>query len=140
MTNIIRHDPYESSDPLDTLFRGFFRPVQVDRDTPQIRLDVKEDEKAYAIHADLPGVARDDIHVTIDGNVVSISAEVKKTLERKEGEKLLRRERFVGRLSRAFALEHDVDEAGVTAKYQEGVLELSLPKKVATAARRIRIQ
>ncbi|OZA14289.1 MAG: heat-shock protein Hsp20, partial [Hydrogenophilales bacterium 17-62-8] len=76
MANISRYEPYEVTDPLDNLFRGFFRPVQIDKDMPQIRMDVKEDEKSYAVHADMPGVAKDDIHVTIDGNTVSISAEV----------------------------------------------------------------
>ncbi|MCA1978962.1 MAG: Hsp20/alpha crystallin family protein [Thiobacillus sp.] len=140
MANITRYDPFEMSDPFDTLFRGFFRPVQMDKDVPQIRMDVKEDDQAYAVHADLPGVAKDDIHVTIDGNTVSISAEVKKESEQKEGEKVLRRERYVGRASRSFALEHEVDEAAASAKYQDGVLELTLPKKRATAARRLAIQ
>ena len=140
MANITRYDPFEMTDPLDNLFRGFFRPVQMDREMPQIRMDVKEDEKAYAVHADMPGVAKDDIHVTIDGNTVSISAEVKKASEQKEGEKVLRRERYFGRVSRSFALEHEVDEAAASARYQDGVLELTPPKKLAPAARRLNVQ
>ena len=140
MANISRYEPFEVNDPLDDLFRGFFRPVQMDREMPQIRMDVKEDETSYAVHADMPGVAKDDIHVTIDGNTVSISAEVKKNTEQKEGEKVLRRERYFGRVSRSFALENEVDEAAATARYQDGVLELVLPKKTAAAAKRIAIQ
>ena len=107
---------------------------------PQIRMDVKEDEKTYAVHADIPGVNKDDIHVSIDGNTVSISAEVKKSAEQKEGEKVLRRERHVGRVGRSFALEHEVDEASASARYQDGVLELVLPKKTAAAAKRLAVQ
>jgi HSP20 family protein len=140
MANISRYEPYEVSDPLDNLFRGFFRPVQMDKEMPQIRMDVKEDEKNYAVHADMPGVAKDDIHVTIDGNTVSISAEVKKNTEQKEGEKVLRRERYFGRVSRSFALEHEVDEAAASARYQDGVLELLLPKKTAASAKRLNVQ
>ena len=140
MANISRYDPFEMTEPLDTLFRGFFRPVQVDKGMPQIRMDVKEDEKGYAVHADIPGVSKDDIHVTIDGNTVAISAEVKRNAEQKEGEKVLRRERYFGRVSRSFVLEHEVDEAGATARYQDGVLELLLPKKMAAAARRLAVQ
>ena len=140
MANISRYEPFEINDPLDNLFRGFFRPVQMDRDMPQIRMDVKEDEAAYAVHAEMPGVAKDDIHVTIDGNTVSISAEVKKNTEQKEGEKVLRRERYFGRVSRSFALENEVDEATASARYQDGVLELVLPKKTAAAAKRLAIQ
>lgn len=140
MANISRYEPYEVTDPLDNLFRGFFRPMQMDKDMPQIRMDVKEDEKSYAVHADMPGVAKDDIHVTIDGNTVSISAEVKKNSEQKEGDKVLRRERYFGRVSRSFSLEHEVDEVTANARYQDGVLELVLPKKIAAAAKRIAIQ
>jgi HSP20 family protein len=133
-------EPFDPADPLDNLFRGFFRPVQLDKEVPQIRMDVKETDQAYAVHADIPGVGKDDIHVTIDGNLVSISAEVKKQSEQKEGEKLLRRERVFGRVSRSFTLENEVDEATANARYQDGVLELTLPKKTATAARRLAIQ
>ena len=139
MAHITRYDPFET-DALDNLFRGFFRPVKMDRDMPQIRMDVKEDENAYAVHADIPGVNKEDIHVSIDGNAVSISAEVKKSTEQKEGEKVLRRERHVGRVSRSFALEHEVDEASASARYQDGVLELVLPKKTAAAAKRLAVQ
>lgn len=140
MANVVRHDPFEAADPIDTLFRGFFRPVPMEKALPQVRMDVKEDEKAYTVHAEMPGVSRDDIHVTLDGNTVSISAELRKTAEQKEGERVLCRERSVGRVSRSFALEHEVDEAAAQAKYQDGVLELTLPKKVAAAARRLTIQ
>jgi HSP20 family protein len=139
MSNMTRYDPFET-DSLDNLFRGFFRPVKMDRELPQLRMDVKEGEKSYTVHADIPGVNKDDIHVTIDGNTVSISAEVKKSAEQKEGEKVLRRERYVGRVSRSFALESEVDEAGASARYQDGVLELVLPKKTAAAAKRLAVQ
>jgi len=140
MANISRYEPFEVTDPLDNLFRGFFRPVQMDKDMPQIRMDVKEDEKAYAVHADMPGVAKNDIHVTIDGNTVSISAEVKKASEQTDGGKVLRRERYFGRVSRSFALENEVDEATASARYQDGVLELVLPKKAVVSAKRLNVQ
>ena len=146
MANIARQtpfgltDPFETTDPFDNLFRGFFRPVQMDKRAPQIRMDVKEDEKSYSVHADIPGVSKDDIHVSIDGNNVSISAEVKKNTEQKEGETVLRRERYYGRVSRSFALENEIDESAANARYQDGVLELVLPKKVAVAAKRLAIQ
>ena len=141
MANITHYDPFEmSADPFDNLFRGFFRPVQFEKDMPQIRMDVKEDEKTYAVHAEIPGVSKEDIHVTIDGNRVSINAEVKKNTEQKEGEKVLKRERYFGRVSRSFVLEHEVDESAANARYQDGVLELVLPKKLATAAKRLAVR
>jgi HSP20 family protein len=136
----ITYDPLATTDPLDSLFRGFFRPVRVDAEVPQIRMDVKENEGGYAVHADMPGVEKDDIHVSIDGNTVAISAEVKKHAEQKDGDKVLRRERYFGRVSRSFALEHEVDEASASARYRDGVLELVLPKKAAAAAKRLAVQ
>lgn len=140
MANITRFRP--ASDALDDLFRGFFmQPVRFEGQAEmQIKMDVSEDDKAYQVHAEIPGVKKEDIHVNIDGNQVSISAEVKNEKEVKEGEKLLRSERYYGSVSRAFSLAQDVDEAAAQAKYKDGVLELTLPKKKAVSARKLVIQ
>jgi HSP20 family protein len=103
-------------------------------------MDVSEDEKTYIVHADIPGVKKDDIHVKIDGNQVLISAEVKNEKEVKEGERLLRSERYFGSVSRAFSLAQDVDESAAEAKYMEGVLELKLPKKMVASSKELVVQ
>jgi len=92
------------------------------------------------VHAEVPGVKKEDIHVSIDGAIVSISAERRDEKDVKEGERMLRTERYFGKVSRSFQLAQEIDEAQVTAKYSDGVLELSLPKKAATQARKITIQ
>lgn len=140
MANLIRYNPVD--DAFDDLFRGFLmRPVRIEgQPEVQIRMDVKEDDKGYTVHAEIPGVKKDDIHVTIDGDQVSISAEVKSGKDVKEGEKVLRSERYYGKVSRAFTLGQDVDENAAQAKYHDGVLELILPKKAASASRRLTIQ
>ena len=84
-------------------------------------------------------MSKEDIHVSIDGNTVSISAEVKEDAEQKAGENVLRRERYFGRVSRSFALENEIDEAAANARYQDNVLELVLPKKAAAAAKRLNV-
>ena len=139
MANLTRYNPVD--DAFDDLFRGFFmRPVRVEGvPEVQIKMDVKEDDKAYTVHAEIPGVRKDDIHVNIDGNQVAISAEVKNEKEVKEGEKVLRSERYYGKVSRAFTVAQDVDEAAAQAKYNDGVLELTLPKKVAAKSKRLTI-
>ena len=139
MVNLIRYNP--ADDAFDDLFRGFLmRPVRMEG-TPdmQIKLDIKEGEKAYTVHAEIPGVKKEDIHVTIDGNQVAISAEVKNEKEVKEGEKVLRSERYYGKVSRAFTVAQDVDEGASTAKYNDGLLELTLPKKAAAMSKRLTI-
>ena len=105
-----------------------------------IRLDVKEGDKDYMLHAELPGVGKDDIHVTLEGNTVAVSAEVKKNSEEKEGDKVLRSERYYGKVYRSLSLGQEVDETGARAKFENGVLELVLPKKAATAARKLVIE
>jgi HSP20 family protein len=140
MANIMRYNP--ADDTFDDLFRGFFmRPVRFEgQPEVQVKIDVKEDDKAYTVHAEIPGVNKEDIHVTIDGNQVAISAEVKNEKEVKEGEKVLRSERYYGKVSRAFTLASDVDEGAAQAKYKDGVLELTLPKQVAAKAKRLNIE
>lgn len=137
MANIVR------SDPLDDFFRGFFvRPVDVGlhSDTPSIKVDVKEGADAYTVHAELPGMKKEDIHVHIDGAVVSISAERKQEKEVKEGERVLRTERYFGKVSRSFQLGQEIDDGKAGAKFTDGVLELTLPKKAIPQATRLNIE
>ena len=130
-------------DPLNDLLRGFFvRPVEFGdtKEAPALTVDVTEQDNAYAIHAEIPGVNKEDIHVSIDGAVVSISAERCNQKEVKDDNKILRSERYFGKVSRSFQLPQEVDESQASAKYSEGVLELLLPKKVAAQAKRLSIQ
>ncbi len=137
MSNLKRYDPF------DELFRGFFvRPVEFDgaREAPEVRVDVKENDKAYQVQAELPGVNKENIHVDIDGAVVVISAERKQEKEVNEGNRVLRTERYFGKVSRSFQLAQEIDEGQAVAKYNNGVLELTLPKKAAAQAKRVTIQ
>jgi HSP20 family protein len=147
MANVTRYDPFNLArvDPfgdLDDLFKGFFvRPVAFEgQPQMQIKMDVKENDGNYTVHADIPGVKKEDIHVTIDGNQVSISAEVKKEKEEKQGDKVLRSERYFGKVARSFTLAQDVDDTKAQARYSDGVLELTLPKKAATSAKKLSVQ
>jgi len=137
MANITRLDP------LDDLFRGFFvRPVDFEgsgQAAPSIKMDVKEQGNEYLVHAELPGVKKEDIHVVVDGNQVSISAEVKKETEVKEGERTLRSERYFGKVSRSFQLGQEIDDTQAVAKFNDGVLELTLPKRSASPNKRLTI-
>ncbi len=141
MVNIARFSPFDET--IDNLFRGFLvRPVSYDNSptVAQFRVDVSENDGAYTLRAEIPGVRKEDIGVTIDGDTVAISAEVKNEKDVKDGERVLRSERYYGKVYRAFTLGQAVDEAGVNAKYANGVLELTLPKKAAVRAKRITIQ
>ena len=141
MANVTRYDPFDIGfEPFDNLFRGFLRPVRLEQEVPQIKMDVKEEENAYRVHAEIPGVKKEHIHVSVEGNTISISAEIKKESEEKEGEKVLKRERHYGRMARSFALGNDIDETNASAKYTDGVLELVLPKKQGAGSKKLSIQ
>lgn len=140
MANLMRYNPFDET--FDDLFKGFFvRPMAFENQPQvQIKMDVSEDDNAYVVRADIPGVKKEEINVTIDGNQVAISAEVKRSREERQGEKVLHTERFFGKAYRAFSLAQDVDETQAQAKYNDGVLELRLPKKAAVSARKLSIQ
>ena len=139
MSNIVRTDPFDVA--FRDFFRNMLRPTRLDLETtaPDIRLDLKEAEKAYTVHAEIPGVSKEDIDVSIDGSLVSIRAEIKREKEEK-GETMLRSERYYGAMTRSFTLATEVDEKAATAKYSEGVLELILPKKPGGTTRRLQVQ
>ena len=139
MVNITRFNPLE--DAFENMFRGV--PVWLPNPETrapaptQFRMDVTENDKEDPVLAELPGVKKEDISITINGNDVAVSAEVKHGKDAESGETVLRAERYYGKIQRAFALGQEVDEATAQAKYNDGVLELTLPKKTAAAAKRL---
>ena len=139
MVNVLRREALD--DQFDNLVRNIFRPVAVtSRDVvAPIRMDVSENENAYIVHAEMPGVRKENIKIEIDGNEVSISAETKNENDVKDGERVLRSERYYGKVSRSFTLTQEVDEAAASAKYDNGVLELALPKKAVAKAKLVAV-
>jgi HSP20 family protein len=137
MLNITRFNPLE--DAFDNLVRGL--PVWLPNPAAptQFRMDVTENDKEYQVLADLPGVKKEDINITINGNEVAVSAEVKHEKDVKSDETVLRAERYYGMIQRAFSLGQEVEEATAQAKFIDGVLELTLPKKIVAAAKRLAV-
>jgi HSP20 family protein len=128
-------------DPFPTSMRELWRPwrLEASERVPQIRLDISDANGNFLVKAEIPGVRKEDIDVRVDGNQVTISAEVKQDKEEKKDGRVLRSERRYGYASRSFMLDADVDQAHVDAKYANGVLELKLPKKAGSAVKRISI-
>jgi len=122
------------------LFRGLMQPVRTPGgEALEIKVEVKESNGDYTVQAEMPGVKKEDINVQIDGNRVAISAEVKRESEQKEGERVLRSERYYGSVARSFTLASEVDESKATASFEDGVLRLTLPKKAAPSSKRLQI-
>ena len=139
MANITRFSPFE--DLLKDFGKGFWvKPYAFPAETNlEMKIDVKEDDKSFTVKADIPGVKKEDIHVDIDDDYVSLRAEVNKEKEEKKDEKLVYSERAYGMVSRSFTLPAAVDEKGAKAEYKDGVLQLTLPKKGDGSAKRIAV-
>jgi HSP20 family protein len=105
-----------------------------------IKMDVTETENGYLIHSEMPGVKKEDIDVAIEGNQVTITAEVKQEWEKKEGDRMLRNERYFGNVYRSFTLPAELDESASVAAFDNGVLELKLVKKAAAPGKRLAIR
>ena len=144
MANVTRFEPF--NELVDDLFKGFLvRPLAFEGRAelgalPRAKVDVAEKNGAYLVSAELPGVKKDDIHVTIDGAQVTLEAEVKQEKEASKDERVLHRERTYGKVTRSFTLPQEVDEAKAEAKFRDGVLELTLPKKAAAQRKQVSIQ
>jgi HSP20 family protein len=128
-------------EPVEDMFRSLMRPWRADllERAPQIRLDVTENDTSYLIKAEVPGVRKEDVEVRIDGSNVTISADIKKEVRETDGNRVLREERQQGHASRVFSLDSEVDDAKSTAKYHDGILELTLLKKPSAATKRLQI-
>ena len=139
MANLSIYDPFSTrlNTRLQRLFDqfGLSSPTFFDQDEAlNVKLDVSEDDQNYVVHADLPGVKKEDIRVSVDGNQVSISAEIKREKEDKKDKNIIHSERYEGKMFRSFTLDSKVDEAKAEAKFTDGVLELTLPKQAGSVS------
>jgi len=129
-------------DPFEDSFRSLMRPWRSEamEAAPKIKLDLIERDDSYAVKAEIPGVRKEDIDIRVEGNLVTISAEMKKEKEEKKEGRVLRRERQEGYASRSFTLACPVDDGKAEAKFVDGVLELTLPKKAPTSTKRLTVR
>lgn len=138
MTSITRHDPFSD---LDDLFRGFMlHPVRMEGvQQPSIRMDVREDDQGYTVHAEMPGIRKEDLSITVDGSMVTITGEVKAAREEKKHERVIHSERYHGSVSRSFSVAQAIDRGAATARFEDGVLALRLPKSSGSRSNRIEV-
>ena len=149
MATVTRYDPRGDyfGELVDDLFKGFLeRPLGFEgrgdggAQLPRAKVDVAEKNGAYLVSAELPGVKKEDIHVAIDGAQVTIEAEVKREKEASKDERTLHSERVYGKVTRSFTLPQEVDDSKAQARFKDGVLELTLPKKAEAQRKQIAIQ
>lgn len=139
-TALSRLDRIENLFP--DMMRRWARPLQLidEAELPaDIRLDINENDKEYLVTAEIPGARKEDVRVSIDGSYVSISAEIRKDEEKKQGRSIVR-ETYRGSMSRGFSLASEVDDKTAVAKLEDGVLHLTLPKREGSARTTLKIQ
>lgn len=127
---------------VDSLVEGYLTPEKSKLGTVGVvpRVNVTESEKAYVFEAELPGVTKENVKISVDGKHVTLEAEVKREVERKEGETVVFSERTFEKFARSFTLTSEVDDERSVAKLENGVLTLTLPKKEELRPKQIVIQ
>ena len=135
--DIARFDPFRD---IERFFDEFDRPLGVAEQSRSMRMDVHETDKAYTVRAEMPGYQKEDINVSIDGNTVTIRAKRDEQQQQPQEGTLMRSERFHGEQYRSFTLPQEVDDQQASATCKNGVLELTLPKKVGGHGRQLQIQ
>jgi HSP20 family protein len=140
MNELMSFDPFAPT-PIEETLRNMMRPWRMDtaERAPSMRIDLSETDKDYQIKAEIPGVSKEDIDVRIEGNQVTLSAEVRKEKQEKDDGRVLRSERAYGYASRSFTLGCPLDDAKAEARYENGVLSLTIPKKAEAAGRKLSI-
>ncbi|HEY9024385.1 MAG TPA: Hsp20/alpha crystallin family protein [Burkholderiaceae bacterium] len=140
LTAYERMDDLLSSALPDFLRRSLLRDLPMGRIASDMKLDVRETDKAYLVKAQIPGAKKEDVQVKIDGNFVSISAEVKEEKSSKDDKaRSLTQELYYGTMSRGFSLAYEIDEKEAQASFEQGVLSLTLPKRSETSGTTLRI-
>lgn len=142
MSTLIRYDRPMSA--LSSMFEDFFGENVYESVNRQLahgewpRVDIEENDAAYAIKADLPGLDKKDIAITVENGSLRIEGE-KKTEQKREKGRYYHFERSYGKFSRSFALPDGVDAENISASMEHGVLELSIPKSEKAKPRSIEV-
>lgn len=124
---------------VESIFRDFIAPAAQaaaltrEEGTVSPRIDVSENEQAFVVHAEMPGVKKEDVKVSIENKRVTIEAETKREEEKQAGENVVCTERTARKFRRSFVLPTEVDDSAAEARLEDGILTLTLPKKQATA-------
>lgn len=127
---------------LDDFFEGFFRPVRYEEGEKGDlvpRMDIRETDEAFIIKAEMPGIKKDDIEINIHDGLLTISGESEEKSEEKEEGKIVRQERRYGKYVRSMTVGNNIDQENINASYNDGVLELTLPKLAAVEPKKIKV-
>ena len=136
--------PRDSLFDFDKFFNGFYPSTfskELNEQFFSPRVDIEEKDNNYVITAELAGVNKDDLHISLEDGILTLSAKVEDKKEEKEKGKVIRQERRYGSYQRSFNIGKGVHEADITATFKDGLLTLNIPKvtEKVEQARRIPI-
>ncbi|CAM5209813.1 HSP20 family protein OS=Castellaniella defragrans OX=75697 GN=HNR28_002785 PE=3 SV=1 [Castellaniella defragrans] len=144
MRNLVLHPLASSTDSFPDLFHAFLRPIRQQAEDwgmgTGIGIDITESDQEFVLKAEIPGVSKDDIHVEIEDNTVTIRADKAQSKDAKDEGRVIQQERFWGQIERTISLSRSINESGAKATYQNGLLTLVLPKKADHAHRELLIE
>ncbi|GAA0793867.1 Hsp20/alpha crystallin family protein [Marinobacterium sediminicola] len=124
----------------DTFLDDFFRPLASRSNGDRVAaIDVHESDSAYKVNVDMPGVKKEDIHISLDNGVLTVKGETRTENKEEKDGKLIRQERHVGQFVRQLSVGSDVDAKAVKAAFEDGVLAITLPKKPAEPKEGVKI-
>jgi len=137
--------PFVNGGLLDELFRDvnpgyYIKPLHGDGLPSQIKVDIKETPDEFIVHAEIPGTSKENIHINIESNIISIRAEITQVDSQSKDDKLLRSERYFGEVSRSFQLPADIDQSNSKARYENGLLTLNLAKSQKKGGERLAVE
>lgn len=136
----VPHRGFNLLGDIDSLFGGLAAPAGAESDNPFLpALDIVETGGGYEVRADLPGVKKEDLSVHVEDNTLIIEAESQDQSARKEGGKVLKRERCTGKYRRALRIGDAVDESAIRARYHDGVLTVTLPRASKAESQKIAV-
>lgn len=145
--NTLMHVPRNGLRPwtrdFDSLFEGFLRPARWMEESASEglipALDVIERDNEFIVRAEMPGIKKDEIEVSLENGVLTLVAETQNETVEKDGERVIRQERRYGKYVRSLRIGKDIDEKKVKAAYKDGVLELTLPKAETVKPKKINV-
>ena len=147
MNTLIHTQPRNGMRPwtreFDSLFEGFLRPTRWMEESASEglipALDVVERDHEFIVRAEMPGVKKDEIEVSLENGVLTIGAETNSQSEEKDGDRVIRQERRYGKYVRSLRIGKDIDDKKVKAAYKDGILELTLPKAETVKPKKINV-
>ena len=133
------NESYFGENLFDDLFEDFARPMRTashyNTSTGIMRTDVKENDNSYELDIDLPGCKKENVKAELKNGYLTISAETNQSNDQKDEDgKYIRRERYYGSCSRSFYVGEDITQEDIKAKFEDGILKVSVPKKEAKPA------